>query len=76
MVRHLSLATLALAFVVGCNNAPNPPSGNPPSGGATNRKVQVNAPGVNVEVEGKGSTDKRGSVKVNAPGVDVDVQRK
>jgi hypothetical protein len=79
MFRLLSLSLIVVAFASGCNRPANntttnaPPSN--PAPGDQKSRVNVNAPGVNVDVQGKGGNEK-GNVKVNAPGVDVDVSRK
>ena len=55
------LAAVALGMALGCERKPAPPAEKP--------GIEVNAPGVKVDVEpGKG-------VEVNAPGVEVDTKK-
>ena len=72
MVRLSACLTISLLLFVGCNESPAPRDRAPLKDG----NVNVVAPGVNVDVEPKGSAGSPGKVKVNAPGVQVDVGRK
>jgi hypothetical protein len=57
---------------IGCGSNPStPPAQGPASAPKTG--VHVDAPGVNVDVQGKNG---KGKVKVDAPGVNVDVNTK
>ncbi len=70
-MKQLSYLCMAAAFLAfGCGKSNNPPVVPPPS----EPKVRINAPGVDISVDGKGGGP--GNVKVNAPGVNVDVQRR
>ena len=60
----------AMLLIAGCHESPGTREAPPSNGG----KVNVTAPGVNVDVEPR--RDAPGKVRVNAPGVNVDVERK
>jgi len=73
MKRNFGCFLVCLAFLVGCNNSPPEPAPGP--------KVKINAPGVNIDIEGKrANPDTRpphkGGVKIDVPGAKVDVERK
>lgn len=68
-VRYSSCSAVILAAVVGCRDAgPGPGNTEDPPKKA---KIDVHAPGVDVEVDRQ-----KGKVKVKAPGVDIQVEKK
>src|SRR5256885_11552682 len=69
MMKRFAISGMLALLLAGCVNNPPPPVSPPPPPPPAKSRVEVHAPGVDVNVN-------KGGVDVKAPGTDVEVDRK